>query len=535
MTDATPARRARPHAGPRPGDHHRRRHVLDTWYPAPPLGAPAGDGRTPELAALEGARPAASRRRSSGRVDLDAAAGRRPRRLPAPAPALAPAGPARTTSTWTASSACWPTSSGPSSGPCAVDDFERTRLRLRRRAARSRCFGVDKFPRMVDYVVPAGVRIADADRVRLGAHLAAGTTVMHEGFVNFNAGTLGTSMVEGRISAGVVVGDGSDVGGGASIMGTLSGGGKDVVSIGGAACRRERRHRHQPRRRLRRRGRAVRDGGHQGAAAGAEDRWSRPRELSGVASLLFRRNSVTGAIEARPAAGQRRGAQRGAARQRLTDALTRDLDRRHRTRPPARADPGAGAAGGRASPLARRCWLAAGRLARGAAPSDRRRPHCTATALGEPSSTPSRPATRRSSPPSPCSAGCRRGPRPSASPPPCRSRSSSTSTAATATPSGCSSSALARAGARRPRSATRSTRPTRSTTCWSRSRATRTCRSPTARRRCSARRSPPPTPTTSPRRAILASALTGHSPAGLSCGLDARRRRARAAAGRRAG
>ena len=93
-------------------------------------------------------------------------------------------------------------------------------------------FGVDKFPRMIDYVVPTGVRIADADRVRLGAHLAAGTTVMHEGFVNYNAGTLGTSMVEGRISAGVVVGDGSDVGGGASIMGTLSGGGREQISIG---------------------------------------------------------------------------------------------------------------------------------------------------------------------------------------------------------------------------------------------------------------------------------------------------------------
>ena len=93
-------------------------------------------------------------------------------------------------------------------------------------------YGVDKFPRMVDYVVPTGVRVADADRVRLGAHLASGTTVMHEGFVNFNAGTLGASMVEGRISAGVVVGDGSDVGGGASIMGTLSGGGTQVISVG---------------------------------------------------------------------------------------------------------------------------------------------------------------------------------------------------------------------------------------------------------------------------------------------------------------
>jgi 2,3,4,5-tetrahydropyridine-2-carboxylate N-succinyltransferase len=117
-------------------------------------------------------------------------------------------------------------------GPCAVDGFEITRARLKAVHGHVSVYGVDKFPRMVDYVVPSGVRIADADRVRLGAHLAAGTTVMHEGFVNFNAGTLGTSMVEGRISAGVVVGDGTDVGGGASIMGTLSGGGKEVISIG---------------------------------------------------------------------------------------------------------------------------------------------------------------------------------------------------------------------------------------------------------------------------------------------------------------
>lgn len=119
-----------------------------------------------------------------------------------------------------------------SAGPCAVEGFELTRARLSAKNGHVTVFSIDKFPRMVDYVVPSGVRIADADRVRLGAHLAVGTTVMHEGFVNFNAGTLGTSMVEGRISAGVVVGDGSDVGGGASIMGTLSGGGKEVVSIG---------------------------------------------------------------------------------------------------------------------------------------------------------------------------------------------------------------------------------------------------------------------------------------------------------------
>ncbi|MBA2559081.1 MAG: 2,3,4,5-tetrahydropyridine-2,6-dicarboxylate N-succinyltransferase, partial [Propionibacteriales bacterium] len=117
-------------------------------------------------------------------------------------------------------------------GPCPVEGFELFRLRAREAGMDLQVYGVDKFPRMVDYVVPAGVRIADGDRVRLGAHLASGTTVMHEGFVNFNAGTLGTSMVEGRISAGVVVGNGSDIGGGASIMGTLSGGGTQVVSIG---------------------------------------------------------------------------------------------------------------------------------------------------------------------------------------------------------------------------------------------------------------------------------------------------------------
>ncbi|HYJ56926.1 MAG TPA: 2,3,4,5-tetrahydropyridine-2,6-dicarboxylate N-succinyltransferase, partial [Mycobacterium sp.] len=116
-------------------------------------------------------------------------------------------------------------------GPCSIDGFEFVRARLRRRGQVT-VYGVDKFPRMVDYVVPSGVRIADADRVRLGAHLASGTTVMHEGFVNFNAGTLGSSMVEGRISAGVVVDDGSDVGGGASIMGTLSGGGTQVIAVG---------------------------------------------------------------------------------------------------------------------------------------------------------------------------------------------------------------------------------------------------------------------------------------------------------------
>src|SRR5215510_13423483 len=119
-----------------------------------------------------------------------------------------------------------------SAGPCRPEQVSTLQLAERAAGRRLTVYGVDKFPRMIDYVVPSGVRIADADRVRLGAHLASGTTVMHEGFVNFNAGTLGTSMVEGRISAGVVVGDGSDVGGGASVMGTLSGGGKEIISVG---------------------------------------------------------------------------------------------------------------------------------------------------------------------------------------------------------------------------------------------------------------------------------------------------------------
>ena len=180
-------------------------------------------------------------------------------------------------------------------GPCPIDGFEEVRLRLRRRGPVT-VYGVDKFPRMVDYVVPTGVRIADADRVRLGAHLAPGTTVMHEGFVNFNAGTLGASMVEGRISAGVVVGDGSDIGGGASIMGTLSGGGTEVITVGrrcllGANS-----------------GLGVSLGDDCVVEAGlyvtagtkvtlADGTTVKARELSGTDNLLFRRNSVTGAVE----------------------------------------------------------------------------------------------------------------------------------------------------------------------------------------------------------------------------------------------
>lgn len=190
-----------------------------------------------------------------------------------------------------------------SAGPCAVEGFELTRARLRANGRHLTVYGVDKFPRMVDYVLPAGVRIADADRVRLGAHLAEGTTVMHEGFVNYNAGTLGASMVEGRISAGVVVGDGSDVGGGASVMGTLSGGGKQVISVGercllganagvgislGDDC-------------------VVEAGCYVTAGtkvtvtdADGDTRIVKALELSGASNVLFRRNSVSGAIEAVP-------------------------------------------------------------------------------------------------------------------------------------------------------------------------------------------------------------------------------------------
>lgn len=180
-------------------------------------------------------------------------------------------------------------------GPCAVDGFELTRARLRRRGPVT-VYGVDKFPRMVDYVLPTGVRIADADRVRLGAHLASGTTVMHEGFVNFNAGTLGTSMVEGRISAGVVVGDGSDVGGGASIMGTLSGGGKEVISVGKSCLLGANS------------GLGISLGDDCVVEAGlyvtggtkvttSDGQTVKAKELSGANNLLFRRNSVSGAVE----------------------------------------------------------------------------------------------------------------------------------------------------------------------------------------------------------------------------------------------
>ncbi len=183
-----------------------------------------------------------------------------------------------------------------SAGPCSLVDFEKTRAKLRATHGHITVFSIDKFPRMVDYVIPEGVRIADADRVRLGAYLSSGTTIMHEGFVNFNAGTLGKSMVEGRISAGVVVGDGSDVGGGASIMGTLSGGGKEVISIGercllgansglgislGNDC-------------------VIESGTYITAGSKItlpDGKVVKARELSGASNLIFRRNSQSGNLE----------------------------------------------------------------------------------------------------------------------------------------------------------------------------------------------------------------------------------------------
>jgi 2,3,4,5-tetrahydropyridine-2-carboxylate N-succinyltransferase len=278
---------------------HRSGEVLDTWFPAPALGAPADGDAPPPLLDAQGTDELRGVRTEAVRVVAD---------LDAP-----PTGPsdaylrlhllshrlvAPRTVNLDGIFARLPNLVWTSAGPCAVDDFETVRLALRGRHGHLTVFGVDKFPRMVDYVLPSGVRIADADRVRLGAHLAPGTTVMHEGFVNYNAGTLGTSMVEGRISAGVVVGPDSDIGGGASIMGTLSGGGKEVISIGerclvganagvgislGDDCVVEA-------------GLYVTSGTKVTLPGGQV---VKARTLSGEPNLLFLRNSVTGTIEVR--------------------------------------------------------------------------------------------------------------------------------------------------------------------------------------------------------------------------------------------
>ncbi|HWI43724.1 MAG TPA: 2,3,4,5-tetrahydropyridine-2,6-dicarboxylate N-succinyltransferase [Nocardioides sp.] len=284
--------------------------VLDTWFPTPALGEKPADAEAPaDLVALEGADQARNVTRKVNLVeiaDLDAAPASTEEmwlRLHLLSHRLVqPHGQSLEGMFGLLTNVVWT-----SAGPCAIEGFELTRARLQAAGQHVTVYGVDKFPRLVDYVLPSGVRIADADRVRLGAHLAEGTTVMHEGFVNFNAGTLGASMVEGRISAGVVVGDGSDVGGGASIMGTLSGGGKQVISVGercllganagigislGDDC-------------------VVEAGCYVTAGTkvtvvepGKDPRVVKAAELSGASNVLFRRNSVSGAIEAVPWQGE---------------------------------------------------------------------------------------------------------------------------------------------------------------------------------------------------------------------------------------
>jgi len=278
--------------------------TLDVYYPAPGLGAPATTGSAPpELNALAGTDQLRAVRTEVVRrvVDLDAdprdAADGYLRLHLLSHRLVQPRGLNLNGIFGLLSNVVWT-----NYGPCSVEGFERVRMALRLRGPVT-VYGVDKFPRMVDYVLPAGVRIADADRVRLGAHLAPGTTVMHEGFVNYNAGTLGNSMVEGRISAGVIVDDVSDVGGGASIMGTLSGGGKEVISVGkrcliGANA-----------------GIGISLGDDCVVAAGAyvtagsklvlpDGTVRKAAEFSGQSGLLFLHNSVTGSLEVRQRTGE---------------------------------------------------------------------------------------------------------------------------------------------------------------------------------------------------------------------------------------
>ncbi len=305
--------------------------VLDTWFPSPALGAPPAEAPAPaELEALAGDDAARGVRTEVRlvQVDLDTppdGASDAYLRLHLLSHRLVPPNSINLDGVFGAlSNVVWT-----SAGPCAVDGFEQTRLRLRALGP-VQVHGVDKFPRMTDYVLPAGVRIADADRVRLGAHLAEGTTVMHEGFVNFNAGTLGTAMVEGRVSAGVVVGDGSDVGGGASIMGTLSGGGKERISIGrGCLLGANAGIGISLGRRLRRRGGSLRDGRHQGGRRGRRRggrgqgrRALRPQRPAVPPQLAHRRRRGAGAHGHRG----RRGAEHRPARE-LTWRLRERADR----------------------------------------------------------------------------------------------------------------------------------------------------------------------------------------------------------------
>ena len=276
--------------------------VLDVWFPAPVVGAPPAPGDD-RLASLQGEDAVRAVRTAvvDAHTDLDAPPGDAADvylRLHLLSHRLVRPHEVSLEAMWGhLANVAWT-----SLGPCAIEELPAARMRARAAGATLDVRSVDKFPRMTDYVVPSGVRIADADRVRLGAHLAPGTTVMHEGFVNFNAGTLGTSMIEGRLSAGVVIGDGSDVGGGASIMGTLSGGGGQVVSVGencllGANS-----------------GLGISLGDRCVVEAGcyvtAGSRVTLPDgsvvkalELSGADGLLFRRNSVSGALQALPRSG----------------------------------------------------------------------------------------------------------------------------------------------------------------------------------------------------------------------------------------
>jgi 2,3,4,5-tetrahydropyridine-2,6-dicarboxylate N-succinyltransferase len=291
--------------------------VLDTWFPSPALGAiPAGRDRNivpAELEALLGADPRRNVTVSfiTVQIDTDAA-------------------PASTSDAYfrlhllshllvrpnavnlDGIFGLLPNVVWTNAGPVHPDDFVRLRRPLQRQGIAA--YGIDKFPRLLDYVTPPGVRIADAARVRLGAHLAPGTTVMHEGFVNFNAGTLGASMVEGRISQGVVVGDGTDIGGGASIMGTLSGGGTQRIAVGERALLGANS------------GIGISIGNDTVVEAGLyvtagtkvevidpaegsgqhsaeQPRVVKAADLSGVPNLLFRRNSRTGAVEVLPRSG----------------------------------------------------------------------------------------------------------------------------------------------------------------------------------------------------------------------------------------
>jgi 2,3,4,5-tetrahydropyridine-2,6-dicarboxylate N-succinyltransferase len=278
--------------------------VLDAWFPAPALGLEERDATPPaDLASAERADPARLVSTQLVRTSIDL--GAEPQDVPDAylrlhllSHRLVPPHGLNLDGIF----GVLPNVAWTNLGPVRVADVDRVRVGQKGRGAHLGVTGVDKFPRMTDYVVPNGVRIADADRVRLGAYLSPGTTVMHEGFVNYNAGTLGASMVEGRISAGVVVGDGSDIGGGSSIMGTLSGGGTQVISIGrrcllgansgigislGDDC-------------------VVEAGCYvtQGAKVTLPDgAVVKARELSGRPGILYIRNSVTGAIEARPREG----------------------------------------------------------------------------------------------------------------------------------------------------------------------------------------------------------------------------------------